>query len=838
MNKSKLNILLLFVALIFCGMISSCSDDPILDSIAPDGSINVDSEGGGLEFIVGATRGFEKDHFYELSTNDEEIVINPDNFHVVLFNEKGQVLQIWANQELTEFEEFDTQMGLKRTKYKVKIPRQDITPEVLEHIRNNNFKIAVFANWDGYPDFTTYTSYDSQNRIDHNSIYYISHCRKDGSYDSGTVDGQLNDADVFGFITGGGSKMGISQEWVSERYKNDQEAEAAIRSSYNVKDSVFHSTAKPILTNDFGIGTVFEDMKDYDYYNVWEIWNFGAEKNYNGLFYITSNGDIRSAWMEKNKDCWDKFGSKVEGTTTKDEGFNGPITVRNLTVEGNSWNVSNYHYIGRGYGVKLSNSNRGTNVGTIDVANGSYIDIKIPADGYVNIKCSSYNGGGGYLVARRGKLNSTSNIHQSATYVSDADIQTVNLRWAKDDNEQELVRITGEPEDLVLYATGGDVIIYEIEYIKSRTIQTVDRQMINPASTPEGGISMYGIQDFDKVPSTIWPDGTTFNLSRYETTQTESSEDAYNYRTISLLRSVAKVEVLVPTSLFPEPSHMYMRTINRFSRSAPIDVFLPTNLIWDGWDKDNPLNYPETVRDGGHYFRDYVYGTTYVHNYKNGVNGVDAEYENLRKYGFTYEDGNTSVPSYRNAVAWIFGIWASEYGWNWNNYNITIKNSEFPYPRVFNTRISRSDYAHMIDGGKKIVDGKEYYYYYAYLPEKNVTDPNDKGTLDADPKVMRIEMRFGDRNTDNNLDDNASYRIYFTPGGKGMGIDNRDAYDGNMEKGNNNNNSIPMQNLHNIYPVIRNHLYRFKITGIEMNELQVNFEAQGPDSRDVNIEFN
>lgn len=805
--------------------LTACTDD----ILSPDGGGDgwtVDADGG-IVFAVGSTRGFESDHYSALSQSEEEIVINPDNFHVVLFSEKGEVKQIWANQELTEINEFDQAMNTNIVKYYVKIPRQDIASDVVQYIRSNRFKIAVFANWDGYPEFTIERGDDEANGVNPNDIYYISHARKDDSYVSGGVDGQYDDSEIFSFITGRGAKMGIAQEWVSERFKTDADADAAIRQSYKLNNDgtgEFLSNTKPVLTNSDGAGTVFKAMDDYTYYNMWQIWNFGGEKNLNDNYYNSTNWNLRSKWASINNDLYNKCFYN-NGTIW----LPGKTSARNLSIvspddsNGNDY-TKVFSSIGNdGYGIVLRNSNRGTSESkTIKVEEGSYIHLKIPADGYMYVKCRSWDYGGATLVARRGNLNSTTNNVVKDDWIN-SNLQTITYDYTQAGNQ--IVRVTGEPVDIVLYATGGDVIIYEIDYIKSRTLQTVDRQMINPASTPEGGISMYGVQDFEPVPETVWPDGTTFNLSRYVDTHTGREAANYRYRTISLLRSVAKVEVLVPTSIFPDPSHMYMRTINRFSRSAPIDVFTPTNIIWDGWDTSNPERYPTSAVDA----------KSNTHYYNQAL-GVDDEARALRTKGFTYDYNSSTVQAYQNAVAWLFGIWQSEYGWKWNGRNINIAQTD-PYPRVFNTRISRSDFAHMINGGKMRVDGEEYYYYYAYLPEKNVTDPNDKGTLNESPKVMRIEMRFGDRNSDDNLDDNASYRIYFTPGGKGNGINSRDDYDDNMEKGNSDSNSVPMQNLKNIYPVMRNHLYRFKITGIEMNELNVDFEVQGPDTRDINYTF-
>lgn len=802
--------------------LSSCSEE----TLAPEGGFPSESgsDEGGIVFAVGSTRGFEDSHTAALSQSEEEIVINPDNFHVVLFSDKGEVKQIWANQELTEITEHDASMGVDIKKYYVKIPRQDIAPDVVSYIRANKFKLAVFANWDGYPDFETTPGTVDANGIDHNDIYYISHARRDDSYVSDGVDGQLDDSEVFSFITGRGAKMGIAQEWVSERFKTDQEADAAIRQRYKLNDDgtgEFLSNTKPILTNSDGAGITFSAMDDYTYTDLWQIWNFGGEQNLNSNFYDSPNNSLRSKWASINNDWY-----RVCFNNGQQQYLPSTVSFRNLSIQSpTEWNGNTQVFSSvsnDGYGIVLRSSNRGVeDTQTIKTEDGSYLHLKLPADGYLYVKCRSW-GDNGRLVARRGQLNSTSNNVVKDTWVNSS-LQTLTYDYTQAGNQ--IIRVTGEPADLVLYAINGDIIIYEIDYIKSRTLQTVDRQMINPASTPEGGISMYGIQDFEPLPTNVWPDGTTFNLSRYVETHTGSNATNYRYRTISLLRSVAKVEVLVPTSIFPEPSHMFMRTINRFSRSAPLDVFTPTNIIWDGWDSANTDQYDQSKLD-----------SRGNRHYYNQALGVDDEGSALRTKGFTYVHNSTSTQDYQNAVAWLFGIWKTEYGWNWNNKPITISKTG-PYPRVFNTRISRSDFAHMINGGKVSVDGQEYYYYYAYLPEKNVTDPNDKGTLGESPKVMRIEMRFGDRNSDVNLDDNASYRIYFTPGGKGNGIDNRDDYDGKMEKGDANTSSTQMQNLMNIYPVLRNHLYRFKITGLEMNELKVDFEVQGPDTRDIDYTF-
>lgn len=821
--------ILSLILLLAISLLTSCIDDKLLPDDPENDEISSVKDGS-LEFTLEATRGFAEEDGSELSKTEEEVVINPDNFHVVIFSDGGEVKQIWANQELTEFQEYDSDLQITRTKYFVKIPRQDITDEVIDFIRENKFKIAVFANWDGYPEFELDKNTSDPNGINRNNIFFISHCRYDSSYDSGDTptEGQMNDADVFRFITGTGSKMGIAQEWVAERFATDVLAEDAIRKNYDVANAVFHSDSKPLLTNYIGDIITFSDMEDYDYHNVWQIWNFGGERNEGTDYcYYNTTDNIKAAWIKLNKDWENRLYPNGESQWIEQD-----ITFRGLTIVGNPDNRNNKpsspYAVRNGSSVVLRATSRETDGnGTFNSVGGNYLHLKVPADGYLYIKCNANTANWwerSQLVVRRGGLGSSGGSIHMYNYEIDNSLKNYTFSYSADHNQT--IRVTGEPDDLVIYAVGNDINIYEVEYIKSRMIQNADRQMINPASTPEGGISMYGIQDFEPVPLNVWPDGTNFNLSRFMNTHTGSNARDYTYRPISLLRSVAKVEVLVPTDIFPEPSHMYMRTINRFSRSAPMDVFTPTNLIWDGYDKykkpDGSYQYRNSVTD--------AFSEKNIHNYSNAV-GVDQEIANIRTYGFTYDANNSVLKDYQQRVAWLFGLWADENSWDWKISNFSIVGSK-PYPRVFNTRIARSDYAHMIKGGKVVWnDGKEYYYYYAFLPEKNITDPNDKGTLSESPKVMRVEMRFSDRNTDDNLDDNASYRIYFTPKGAGGTVENRDGYDSAWESGSS------LDNLKSIYPVMRNHLYRFKITGLQMNTLQVEFDVKGPENRDVNYEF-
>ena len=826
----------------------SCVDDK-LSMEQHNAGLDGVAEGGALYLALDIPGGFDDPHTSRLSDFDEEIVVNPDNFNVVFFRANGTFLKEFKNQEITEFIDENDPDFENRKKYYVKIPTEDLSADVVNYIRENDFKIAVFANWAGYPDFTntpetpdlTNTQFTKDaNGIYHNNIFYITHCLADESYTSSSNPDEADDSETLFFVTGAGFKMGWYQDWLAIRFPSDQAAEDAIRNNYDVNKAVFHSNTKPQLSNAARVKITFTDMKDYDYYNVWQLWNFGGQDNLNkDKCYTTDNSDIKTAWATLNND-WKKKLFPDNYDNTKDNYLEEDITVRGLKLGTNpkdNTDDSKKPYTPQGDEkcVVLRATDRSASESVkFSTDDGNYLSFQLPADGYLYITCRAIPKNDGEkptLVVRKGTFGSTSSIKLFSYEVNET-LATYTFSYKKDHGET--IRVTGTPSDFAIYAINGDIAIYEIDYVKSRMVQNADKQMINPANTPEGGISMYGIQDFKAVGTDVWPEGTAFDLSSKLPTSTgdEAKLNEYPFRTIYLLRSVAKVEVLLPKSIFPEPQHMFLRTLNRFSRSAPLDVFTPTNVIWNGYSADE--KYPEEVK-GASYKTDNISDVSRTHVYKDAL-GVDQEIEDIKKKGFTYSNEAFSSEAaekeaYQNKIAWLFGIWNTEFGWDWANRNITIT-GEGPYPRIFNTRINRSDYAHMIDGGTVGVtadggidtNGDDYYYYYAYVPEKNVTDPNNNATMSESPKVIRIEMRF-DRSTDDNLDDNASYRIYFAPGGGG-GTTNRDSYDSKWESGSSDD-------LKKIYPVMRNHLYRFKVTGLRMNQLNVDFEVKSPDSRKI-----
>lgn len=854
-------------------MFTGCSDD-LLDANG-SASSNPDEDGSALEFTLSlgsfgnSTRSGWTDNVFGAGTLDENY-IHPDNFHIILYNKEGYYLKEWTDLSLRKMA---TGTSENSYKWRVRLPYSEIK-DVMTVLKDEGFKIAVLANWERYPDFSaTPMAYD-ENGVDRNDIFYMTHCLKDESYMGGSSDdlGYLEN-DIFQFITGSvdNPKMALTQDWVRTCYPTDEAVEEAIRKNYkfdkkDVARSYFHSPES-----------------GYDYYDSWKIWNFGGDNNkgFADKFYISTEDDTRNTWAEINDDWYKEVFCRANGTDEDD------LTLQNTGEKGdNSWfaprNISNLPSVShRGldlvvvgnnladnklangakkpvgdsfmYGVNLRSYT--TNTGNIQMnQEGTYFHFMVPADGYVRVKCETINPketADTYIVARRGLTNSTASVKTQAEKLTPGQVNEIKFSFDNKDGQNETVRVTHQPLDFCLYAAGGNLRIYEIEYIKSHNIQLADRVGIDVSETNNktGGISMYGIQDFEPLGE-YWPEGTIFNLSD-GSGNSGLNADKYSYRPISLIRSVAKCEVWLPKNLFPEPSHVIMRTMNRYARSAPLDVFTPTDLLWYGWhyndiwgNLESRSNVTTTINYGS------KVGNTgrYTHNYERVVD-IDTEYERIRNNGLMFVDypdnyfqknpgesdadynqrvAQLKFKEYREKFSWLYGLWNIEYGWNWGGDTEFVFNntSDSRYPRVFNTRIARSDYAHFIEGQHD----QQYWKYYIYIPEKNVTDPNNKGDLSERPKLQHVEIRFDGRNGDRNMDDDACYRLYFAEGGKIQGFPSRGQYD-NME------NNTTKEQLQQTYPIMRNHIYRFVVNGISMNGLNVDFKVRKAEERSVTYEF-
>lgn len=215
-------------------------------------------------------------------------------------------------------------------------------------------------------------------------------------------------------------------------------------------------------------------------------------------------------------------------------------------------------------------------------------------------------------------------------------------------------------------------------------------------------IPMYGIQRFE--PLSTWVKGTTYNLSQ----QTGSQTGEYDYKGISLLRSVVKLELRIPMyengqKVKVENAWAQLYSNNFMARCEPMDVWTPTNEIWSS-------NHAE-----------------------------DCEWLSIRNYGlYANSLDQTAQEDYRQRLSWYFGVWR-EKGWKYEKFQgdhssvaPTLETTSTKYPRIFNPITQRltcslvTDCYLPIDKG---VNSQSYHRWIVYCGEKNMNDPNQLNNL-------------------------------------------------------------------------------------------------------------
>lgn len=182
---------------------------------------------------------------------------------------------------------------------------------------------------------------------------------------------------------------------------------------------------------------------------------------------------------------------------------------------------------------------------------------------------------------------------------------------------------------------------------------------------------------------------------------------------------------------------------------------------------------------------------------------VDDEIEKIKSKGVFYNNNATTA---ENKMKWFYGVWPEN-----NNTDTTC-------PHIYNCRIQRTDYAYMLKTELQPKTG--YTRYVLYMPEKNIDDPTSVGKWEGTPKVPHIELRFNNINDDQNLEDNDCYRIYFA-----------DTQQYKTVPEDRNAPSVYEKNLNNThYPIMRNHIYRFTLSGdldkfAEKSDIEVTFDV-------------
>lgn len=836
--------------------------------------------GGALSDLAGA------------GLKDIEEYVNTDNLYILFFNLDGTFL--FQIDKPVAVPIGKSELG-NDCQWFIRIPVKTIAPSLIQYIEENPFKIAVLANWtfdsdlnlggnlSGWEEFVFHEPidengnlvYDEFGKLQGDHISMLTHAQRDTAYESSALKGGYDHL-VYRKDANDYPHMGPYTEWVGNYHKNIAEAESNIRKYFDVKNNIYQNPNN-FFYDEAGNLTALDHF-DTKYNNIWHLWNFGGNDDSRFGSFPDMGETQKTDWLALNEKAKNEF-----------------IANYDPNADVNLWKMNNYQDLELSRGV-VPMVKEGDSPGTYDVdgfvirdPNMSWSDheagnpliltsstydrhpfihFKAHADGYVRVNYEAT--GGAKLYVHIGTNNTPQN--NASGYQKD---NLSNREECTVGDGGQFGDVPFEPKDVWIYMVAenqngsgellpdegiedgdgdgeGDaptevppttvnpmptVKIYSIEYIESRHLYDVDRRAILPSK--EYPIPMYGVQDFDPIGE-YWEPGILFNLSQYNNAQ----KAGYYYRNISLLRSISRVEVKLLKEAFPKkPAHVYLRSMNRSARITPVDIFTPTDIIWNGFNSSSPndVRRLQNYIDVGNLDEQRIIQNT---------PGVEGEIKNIMQYGPFYIGNKTAqsgnkLNEYRRTTSWPFGIWEHQWGWDWNRDNGIVDNFNTyqvgdvraytgqtvpEYPRILHTRISRSDYSHFAE-----VDDPKYWHYIIYIPEKNITDADNPGDISDRPKIIHVELRFNgglpgqhddEENMVDNFDDKAAYRLYFTEGGRAnlgnfqwSGRDSWDDYEYDWD--------IVKQH----WPILRNHEYIFTVTGAPSNSGNVNLQVSAPDQR-------
>lgn len=338
------------------------------------------------------------------------------------------------------------------------------------------------------------------------------------------------------------------------------------------------------------------------------------------------------------------------------------------------------------------------------------------------------------------------------------------------------------------------------------------------------GIPMYGVQKFN--PLTTWLKGTPFNISERQV----GEDGQFVRKNIHLLRSLARIDLYIPKSigkLIVDPTtstvnggakvgnnttngsnNFSFATVlqysNVFGRCEPMDVATPTEQIWAS-----------------------------EHHDTGNVNNR-CEFWNIYDYGPIITSGLTaSETTFRNRVAWFYGTW-NEWGW-FEDKGITLSQSQLtgsggingvtmPSPRIFNPCIQRNQYAYLNDVmvDDDIPGEKGEYHFIIYTGERNINDPSDFKDFDSKKgefPFFTIYIQLPNKNyisqyvlpllRHSSDHENNFWKTYFN-GESGTPDAALKAVHSQITK-----NSSGYHDY--CWPIVRNHVYTFRVLGINGN---------------------
>lgn len=765
-----------FYLIIFLLLVASCVDDKLPEDNGGSGAIEGDKSY--LEFAVNLssmTRDASATSSEIANFEKYEDYIDPNNIYVLFYyaNEDDSdtydtLIQAFStkneNDNLT-FIPIESSTGKSSKEWYIRIPVDDFNSDFAKAIRENDFKIAVLANWDW-----THTSKEFSFNKDSSIklLHHITDPNKEPYYDHvENADKEGDRTNLYGFLYEGyGGAMGDFQDWVQNGV---QDALTYIENNYK--------PGEDLIVN----GIPYMDLRFL--YNFAEI----SKENYPYYGYDFSDGSIRN---------WIKNGPLENlGDITQKPGplsfavYKGDEEGKKAYIQKSGDEVKGVVLPQGKYIVSHEGSGESTTVYTAE----NVFKLNLQASGQLRIKWSSLDDSEAELTIDR-RNNIDDEIVKDRKSDKTSAIRTTTNNYG----------IDSATEYVYIYCSKGTAVIYEIDYIQDEHLSQSNR-LGKKLGTREDEvlIPMYGIQKFDPIGDN-WKEGSVFGLSNFN-----KITPNYTTKTIALLRSVAKVELKLPMITGTTTNnnnnnapyhHVFLRVLNRYSRSEPVDVSTPTDEIW----------------------KDHI---------ANDDHSKECEWFTLRKFavnnGLFYKNSN----DYRSMLAWYYGNWGSFEGIN--------KADAQESPHIMNPMIVRSDYAYFIHTG----DDGMYSRYVLYVPEKFIDDPNsisqqknsegkyeDRVYQNENPKVCHIEFR-GKNDSYINLDDNNHYRIYFIEGGYNTEKNKKFIPNFNSTTNGSTNqtweNMYEQQeeNLKKHWPILRNHVYSFTVTDVDSRVLVVNLKV-------------
>lgn len=697
------------------------------------------------------------------------------DFSLLFFkaSEPQTLIKKYDPSDLTFFEVEKGTYGYMKQWY-VRIPMDDAG--FIQQLREEDFKIAVLANWPKGSIAEIDKQIKDEASININTLHHL------------VTDEIYSQSDVYEFLTDDNGKMGATTEWVkNNQFDKKEDATTWIRDHWN-----------PSLEENNP-----EDPSQRGYYNdLWFLWNFGGNAGDNALPYEA----FEDEWENRN-------GENLRNWLTAqlvDDTGEGEITG-----DLNKDTADDDTDVGAGDDTNTGNDDTNTDVDSDNDKKNELVDKNVlsfittegaiafkeqstedPLKYYYGVRLpvvketettddegsekTEMQGAFSFIARASGTLYITGRAAESnqeaqlTVQVGDADTKIeYTLNFTDITTIDQEISITGDEQRVYLYnssGSNGGIDIFQIEYIQDEYLYETDRTGIMPSD--EHPIPMYGIQEYEALGE-VWKEGTVFDLSNFNKLNPSSSY--YDVHPIQLLRSVAKVELLLPENF----NHVFLRNMNRTAFSEPMDVASNTAEIW----KDDE-------EEASHW--------------------LDNSCEWSKLIGLEpFYSYNYNVGDYQNKLSWYYYNWGKNLQGSLNTDDSKIGDD---HPHILNPHINRSDFVKFKEAGTND-DGLKRYV--LYVPEKFVDDPDrtdtDEDIMAAAPKVCHIEFR-DEKDPYYNLDDNYCYRIYFTEGGfySNGGEITPPAFDNDDDTWENKYENAP-EILKHHWTIMRNHVYTFTV---------------------------